>query len=49
MVLLRVKIDEGADRTLPEMAFLFIQASEPFLPLLMSPDEKKEGQDEKKI
>lgn len=49
MLLLRVKIDEGTDRTLPEISLLFIQASEPFLPLLMNPDEKKKGQGEKKI
>jgi hypothetical protein len=48
MLLLRVKIDEGTDRTLPEISLLFIQASKPLFTFLMSPDEQKEGQDEKK-
>ena len=41
MVLLGVKVDEGTDRTLPEASLLLIQALKPFLPFLVSPEEKK--------
>jgi len=49
MVFPGVKVDESTDGTLPEVSFLFIQASELFPSFSMNPGEKEDGQDEEKI
>ena len=49
MVFLGVKVDESTDGALPEISILSTQAPESFLPFLMNPEEKKDGQDKENV